>query len=164
MPKYRKTTPIEAYKITEENLGEFRSRSENVSVHMTAFNELEKLEIETKEGRMRGYKGDFLAVGAHGELYPIAREIFFDTYVLAEEPDQREIPPWVHPSTASVMKLFNYRHLPPHLQEVSKRFCDLAHDIIEIDTTEGPEITVALRELRRAKDSAVFAAGYPSGT
>lgn len=56
----------------------------------------------------------------------------------------------------TIMRFFEYKHLPPHLQEVSKPFCDLAIHII--DTLEpGDERTTALRKLLEAKDAAVRA-------
>ena len=61
-----------------------------------------------------------------------------------------------------MMKWFAYKHLPPHLQGVSKRFHDLAEMMCEgIDP--GPERTVALRKLLEAKDAAVRAVVHPGG-
>lgn len=55
-----------------------------------------------------------------------------------------------------MMQFFSYAHLPAHLQEVSKPFCELAERIV--DTLPGnPERTVALRKLLEAKDCAVRA-------
>lgn len=56
-----------------------------------------------------------------------------------------------------LLKYFAYTHLPPHLQEVSKRFHDLAYYVVET-LPAGPERTVALRKLLEAKDCAVRAA------
>lgn len=36
--------------------------------------------IYTREGTLKGYKGDFLICGIKGEIYPCGREIFFETY------------------------------------------------------------------------------------
>lgn len=55
-----------------------------------------------------------------------------------------------------VEKLFAYKHLPVHLQTVSKPFHDLAMIILE--QPRNPEQTVALRKLLEAKDAAVRAA------
>lgn len=38
--------------------------------------------VETLEGKMYGFKGDYLLMGYYGELYPCKREIFEDTYVI----------------------------------------------------------------------------------
>jgi hypothetical protein len=67
-------------------------------------------------------------------------------------------------------QVFGYKHLPPHLQMVSKPFCDLAHAIVKGDNVlesgtvtigealpRNPERTVALRKLLEAKDAAVRA-------
>ena len=61
-----------------------------------------------------------------------------------------------------MMKWFSYSHLPEHLQEVSKPFCDLACVICE-NIDAGPERTVALRKLLEAKDAAVRAKLNPGG-
>ena len=61
-----------------------------------------------------------------------------------------------------MLKWFEYGHLPPHLQEVSAPFGDLAFALVE--TVEpGPERTVALRKLLEAKDAAVRAKLTPGG-
>lgn len=51
---------------------------------------------------------------------------------------------------------FDFRHLPPYLQDVSKPFHDLAHSICTM-LHSSPERTVALRKLLEAKDCAVRA-------
>lgn len=53
-----------------------------------------------------------------------------------------------------MLQWFEYDHLPPHLQEVSKPFSELAN---KIATTypAGPERTVGLRKLLEAKDAIV---------
>jgi hypothetical protein len=67
-----------------------------------------------------------------------------------------------------IMQYFAYAHLPPHLQAVSKPFCDLARVIvadgempagtaIQFPLPRNPERTVALRKLLEAKDAAVRA-------
>lgn len=62
----------------------------------------------------------------------------------------------------STFKYFAYEHLPPHLAVVSKRFYEVAKEII--DTIEpGPERTEALRKLLEAKDCAVRASLVPGG-
>lgn len=55
-----------------------------------------------------------------------------------------------------IMQFFAYAHLPPHLQQVSKPFGDLATQIVET-LPKNPERTVALRKLLEAKDAAVRA-------
>lgn len=60
-----------------------------------------------------------------------------------------------HPSIANLLRFFKYEHLPEHLQEVSKPFCELAEQLAK--TIEGPEATVAIRKLLEAKDCAVRA-------
>ena len=61
-----------------------------------------------------------------------------------------------------MMKWFDYEHLPPHLQTVSKAFHTLADDVCS-NVAPGPERTVALRKLLEAKDAAVRATVSPGG-
>lgn len=42
--------------------------------------EEEKVEIETREGKVMGYKGDFIIRGVEGEEYPCGKDIFKKTY------------------------------------------------------------------------------------
>jgi hypothetical protein len=55
-----------------------------------------------------------------------------------------------------IEQFFAYGHLPPHLQQISKPFGDLAKAIVET-LPRNPERTVALRKLLEAKDAAVRA-------
>lgn len=55
-----------------------------------------------------------------------------------------------------MLQFFEYKHLPAHLQEVSKPFGDLANLIVDT-LPSNPERTVALRKLLEAKDCAVRA-------
>ena len=55
-----------------------------------------------------------------------------------------------------MMKFFGFEHLPPHLQEVSRRFYLLAEFICTLP--RSAERTVALRKLLESKDAAVRAA------
>lgn len=54
-----------------------------------------------------------------------------------------------------IMQFFSYAHLPPHLQQVSRPFCELADKVLELP--RNPERSVALRKLLEAKDAAVRA-------
>lgn len=40
----------------------------------------EKIAINTREGVLYAYKGDFIIQGIEGEIYPCGRDIFFKTY------------------------------------------------------------------------------------
>ena len=61
-----------------------------------------------------------------------------------------------------MLKWFEYKHLPEHLQSISKPFNNLAVLIVTaIDS--GPERTVALRKLLEAKDAAVRSKLCPGG-
>lgn len=61
-----------------------------------------------------------------------------------------------------MLKWFEYKHLPEHLQEVSVRFHELACSICDL-VAAGPERTVALRKLLESKDAAVRAKVNPGG-
>lgn len=60
------------------------------------------------------------------------------------------------PPIEHIAQFFEYTHLPKHLQEVSKPFCELADEIIKT-LPQNPERTVALRKLLESKDAAVRA-------
>jgi hypothetical protein len=55
-----------------------------------------------------------------------------------------------------IEQFFEYGHLPKHLQDASKPFCDLAKNVVAT-LPRNPERTVALRKLLEAKDAAVRA-------
>lgn len=57
--------------------------------------------------------------------------------------------------TEMILRYFEYAHLPPHLQDTSKPFCELAHALAS--KTAGPETTAGLRKLLEAKDCFVRA-------
>ena len=58
-----------------------------------------------------------------------------------------------------ILQFFAYDHLPPNLQDVSKFFHGLAHNLVKT-LPRNPERTVALRKLLESKDAAVRAALY----
>lgn len=58
-----------------------------------------------------------------------------------------------------MLQFFTYKHLPEHLQLVSKPFCELAYALVR-ELPMNPERTVALRKLLEAKDCAVRAILY----
>ena len=62
----------------------------------------------------------------------------------------------MNPVITHVLKYFDYGHLPPHMQETSKLFHDLACKVAE-QSPYSRETTVALRKLLEAKDAAVRA-------
>lgn len=64
----------------------------------------------------------------------------------------------MHPATEQILQFFEYKHLPLHLQEVSKPFSDLAHQFAGMETEHGAELTTGLRKLLESKDCMVRAA------
>jgi hypothetical protein len=63
-----------------------------------------------------------------------------------------------HPATEALLRFFEYEHLPDHLQDISRPFHRLAHDLAGREDLQGAELTVALRKLLESKDCAVRAA------
>ena len=62
-----------------------------------------------------------------------------------------------------ILRAMRYEHLPPHLQAISKPFCELAWIVGERGAGKTSafarmETSAALRKLREAKDCAVTAA------
>ena len=70
-------------------------------------------------------------------------------------------PKELHPAIAHVLKFFSFAHLPGHLQEVSRPFCELAEQVAYASVST--ETTVALRKLLEAKDAAVRGKVSPGG-
>lgn len=62
----------------------------------------------------------------------------------------------------TTIKYFEFAHLPPHLQEVSKPIGELAQQI-EQALPDGPEKSAGMRKLLEAKDCFVRAALEPEG-
>jgi len=58
-----------------------------------------------------------------------------------------------------MLQFFDFAHLKPELQEISRPFSMLAQLLVEA-LPENPERSVALRKLLEAKDCAVRAAVY----
>ncbi len=61
-----------------------------------------------------------------------------------------------HPATEAILWHFEFDHLPPGLQEVSRPFGELARSAA--NALAGPELTAGLRKLLEAKDCVVRAA------
>lgn len=62
-----------------------------------------------------------------------------------------------------MMQFFAYAHLPPHLQEISKPFGELAQHIVDT-LPSNAERTAGLRKLLEAKDCIVRAKLYKEPT
>lgn len=61
----------------------------------------------------------------------------------------------MHPAVEAIMQFFKYDHLPAHLQDASRSFCELAEKVAS--GPQNAETTVSLRKLLEAKDAAVRA-------
>lgn len=62
-----------------------------------------------------------------------------------------------HPATVHLARFFDYEHLPPRLQIISRPCAELAA-LMLADLPDGPELTAGLRKLLEAKDCFVRAA------
>lgn len=62
-----------------------------------------------------------------------------------------------HPSIQHFKHHFDYGHLLPRLKDTSRPFKALAQDLID-SLPDDPELTIALRKLWEAKNSAVLIA------
>jgi len=56
-----------------------------------------------------------------------------------------------------LLRFFEFGHLPPHLQAVSRKFHVVAHEIAATEGADPRETSAALRKLLEAKDCAVRA-------
>lgn len=65
--------------------------------------------------------------------------------------------------TDRMMQFFAYEHLPPHLQEISRPFGEMAKQIVET-LPANAERTAGLRKLLEAKDCIVRAKLYKEPT
>jgi hypothetical protein len=63
---------------------------------------------------------------------------------------------WNKIPAPAIMQYFSYEHLPEHLQEVSKPFCEIANWMCK-ELPNNPERSAGLRKLLEAKDCAVRA-------
>lgn len=61
------------------------------------------------------------------------------------------------PEVQKLWKYFDYAHLPPHLQRVSRHYAVMV-DVLMGMLPDSPELTVAIRKLLESKDCAVRAA------
>jgi hypothetical protein len=75
--------------------------------------------------------------------------------------DSERNDPGRHPMTIdlrpAIMEFFEYDHLPGHLRGVSRRFCELAEELM-VSLPWNTEREVALRKLLESKDAAVRSA------
>lgn len=61
------------------------------------------------------------------------------------------------PEVQRLWGYFEYSHLPPHLQRVSRHYAVMVDVLLSL-LPDSPELTVALRKLLESKDCAVRAA------
>jgi len=61
-----------------------------------------------------------------------------------------------------LLQFFTYKHLPPHLQEISKPFASIAERMVQV-LPENIETNAMLRKLLEAKDCAIRSKLLKSG-
>lgn len=109
-----------------------------------------------KAGKTRSH------VSAARELADVAivleaeRDAWKQRAMVAEASLRRCFPHGGDDMNEPIMQFFEYGHLKPEMQEVSKPFGDLAQRIVET-LPRNAERTVALRKLLESKDAAVRA-------
>ena len=74
---------VDGYAFQPEGLQYYRKRVPTLAVQMD-----EPFSVETLEGTMEGKAGDWLMVGASGEMYPCDIDIFAATYEPEEWSDE----------------------------------------------------------------------------
>ena len=93
MPMYvKKPIPIEARQITVENAEELSAWSKSDVIRRPVDGSISGMMVYTLEGTMTGSVGDYLIKGVRGEFYFCAKDIFEETYGLAD--DQEPLDPW----------------------------------------------------------------------
>lgn len=82
--------------------------------------------------------------------------------VRVREPEPEPVPdpepepePVIPPHLLQMLELFQYSHLPEHLQVISKQYHELAWNMAQTPTQRPAEQTACLRKLLEAKDCAV---------
>lgn len=66
----------------------FMYRVRKIPVQVKAIQVTVDFEVETLEGKMQGKAGDYLIKGVKGELYPIDKDIFHETYEFVRDSTQ----------------------------------------------------------------------------
>lgn len=66
-----------------------------------------------------------------------------------------------HQSVERLRRLFEYDHLPPHLQDVSMTFAAMAVKFLD-DLTDSPELVESLRKLWEVKNLIVLQHARPA--
>jgi hypothetical protein len=74
-PSRRDALDHNAEAVLREGWREYRKATTTWARRMT-----EPFEVNTEEGLMQGAAGDYLAVGAAGEMYPIKGDLFAQTH------------------------------------------------------------------------------------
>jgi hypothetical protein len=119
MAKFRKKpVMIEAVRFFEKG---FHTVPEDICLCIKTPHGMEaRPHIHTLEGTMLVSEGDWVITGVQGEQYPCKPDIFEKTYEPVIEADQTALKVPNDP----MLQFFMYGHLPPHMQAVSRPFCE----------------------------------------
>ena len=85
---------------------------------------------------------DYTVIDMHGIALQIVLQ---ERTPMAEEKISR------HPGTVSLLRYFEYQHLPQHLQTFAHPYCVLAEKMVDM-LPDSAELTAGLRKLLEAKD------------
>ncbi len=88
------------------------------------------------------------------ELMKEDRELSADEARVEMEKKLNEMSRQSIPAEEPLLQFFAYAHLPEHLRNASRPFCELAQQVIK-EWPRNAERTVTLRKLLEAKDAAV---------
>lgn len=82
----KKPIPVEMVQITEENIWEVAEWCGGAALNtMHPESSQHFIRLNTREGEVQAYQGDFIARGIEGEFYPIGKEIHEKTYDKVED-------------------------------------------------------------------------------
>lgn len=98
-------------------------------------------------------------VGSTSESETVSENVENVEYQSAQYVPNHELQPLtltVDKKINHMMRYFDFKHLPTHLQPISEKFFDMA-TWLDLCLVDGPEKTVAIRKLLEAKDCAVRA-------
>lgn len=84
--EYRKTATVDAVQLTEEIIKDIAAHPDLGYFRTGPTNDYELgLSVDTEEGRMRAFPGDYLCRGIDDEMWPVSEDIFERTYVEVEQ-------------------------------------------------------------------------------
>ena len=90
----KKPIPVEMVQITQETILLVANWCGGMVMHKVCDDKLvpgsDFIRINTREGRLKAYQGDYIAKGIEGEFYPIGKDIHEKTYLEVDVPEDEE--------------------------------------------------------------------------